>query len=95
MSPAFRPAADIGVTATDDGATVYVAWLPAGPILVLDGAGAVIWTEATEGSADGWIDRVADAFDTPASGIAADVLTFVHTLHSQGLLDEDDAVRAT
>ena len=62
---------------------------------MLDGAGAVIWAEATEGSADGWIDRVADAFDEPASGIAADVLAFVHTLHSQGLLDEGEAARAT
>jgi hypothetical protein len=93
MSPAFRPAADVGVTASPDGATVYVAELPAGPILVLEGAGAVIWAEATEGSADGWIERVADAFDQPAARIAADVLAFVHTLQSQGLLEELDSPR--
>ena len=79
----------------DDGETVYVAPLPAGPILVLDGAGAVIWTEATEGSSDGWVDRVADAFDLPASRIAAEVLAFVHSLRSQGLLEEVEAARAT
>lgn len=95
MTPAFRPGADVGVTASDDGATVYVARLPAGPILVLDGAGAVIWAEATEGSADGWIDRVADAFDVPAAGIAADVLAFVHSLRSEGLLDESDPALQT
>ena len=94
MSPAFRPGADVGVTTGDDG-TVYVARLPAGPILVLDGPGAVIWTEATEGPFDGWVDRVADAFDLPASRIAAEVLAFVHSLRSQGLLDEVEAARAT
>ncbi|GAA2168270.1 coenzyme PQQ synthesis protein D (PqqD) [Humibacillus xanthopallidus] len=95
MTPAFRPAADVGVTVSRDGATVFVARLPAGPILVLDGAGAIIWAEATEGPGDGWIDRVADAFDVPASGIAADALAFVHALCGDGLLDEADAPRAT
>ena len=93
MTPAFRPAPDVGVTLSVDGATVYVARLPAGPILVLDGAGAVIWCEATDGSADGWIERVADAFDVPAAGIAADVLAFVHSLRDDRLLDESEAAR--
>ncbi len=35
VSPAYRPGADVAVTVSDDGATVYVAHLPAGPILVL------------------------------------------------------------
>ena len=95
MSPAYRPGVGVAVTLSDDGATVYVAHLPAGPILVLDGAGAVIWCEATEGSAEGWIDRVADAFDEPATGIAADVLSFVHTLDGQGMLEMFDAALET
>ncbi|WP_404392312.1 PqqD family peptide modification chaperone [Humibacillus xanthopallidus] len=94
MTPAYRAGADVAATTSEDGATVYVARLPAGPILVLAGAGAVIWAEATEGSADGWIDRVADAFDQPAAGIASDVLAFVHTLGSQGLLEAADFTSA-
>jgi hypothetical protein len=95
VSPAFRPAADIGVTAADDGAAVYVARLPAGPILILDGPGAVIWTEATEGPSEGWVDRVADMFDLPASRIAAEILAFVHSLSSQGLIDEVETTRTS
>lgn len=92
MTPAFRPAPDVGVTTSRDGATVYVARLPAGPILVLDGAGAVIWAEATGGTADEWIDRVAEAFDVDAAAIADDARAFVRSLCGDGVLDEGDPV---
>jgi hypothetical protein len=90
MMPAFRPTEGVGVTVADDGTTVYVARMPAGPILVLQGVGAVIWGEATEAPADGWIDRVADAFGVPAAAVAADVLSFVHGLTARGLLEETE-----
>lgn len=90
MMPAYRPAEDVGVSTAEDGTTVYLAHLPAGPILVLDGPGAVIWTEATEAPADGWVERVADAFGVAGAVVAADVLSFVRVLMTQGLLQKID-----
>ncbi len=95
MSPAYRPAADVAVSQSGAGAAVYVAHLPAGPILVLEGPGAVIWCEATEGPAEGWISRVAETFDEPVVGIAADVLAFVRMLGSRDLLDEAESTPET
>jgi hypothetical protein len=65
---------------------LYVAPLPDGPILVLDGVAALIYEEATSGPADGWISRVADATGKSESVITEDVRRFVDDLVQRGVL---------
>lgn len=91
MSAAYRPGPDAGATVSEDGATVYVAHLPGGPLLVLEGAAAVIWLEATTAPGDGWVARVADAFGQPEDAVAADVTTFVDDLRARRLLVAEDS----
>ena len=86
MSPAYRPGPDAGVTVSDDGGTVYVAHLPGGPLLVLEGSAAAIWVEATTAPASGWVGRVADEAGQPEEVIAADVAAFVEDLCARRLL---------
>ncbi|GAA2493461.1 PqqD family protein [Terrabacter carboxydivorans] len=93
MSAAYRPGPDAGVTLSEDGQTVYVAHLPGGPLVVLEGAAAVIWVEATTAPGDGWVSRVADAFGRPEDAIASDVETFVDDLRARRLLVTDDSPR--
>ena len=57
--------------------------MPAGPISVLQGAGAVIWWEATSGPAQGWISRVAETFEQPEEVIGDDVQAFVAMLQER------------
>ncbi|WP_330476601.1 hypothetical protein [Terrabacter sp. C0L_2] len=95
MSAAFRPGPDAGVTVDGDNGTVYVARLPGGPLLVLEGAAAVIWAEATAAPAAGWLSRVAAAVGHAEDVIAADVEDFVADLRARQLLvpvDGDDQV---
>ena len=89
MSPVFRAGPDVAVTPSVDGATVYAARLPAGPIIVLVGAGSIIWQEATSGGSAGWVERVADTFQVLTADIVDDVLAFVEDLSAQGLLARD------
>lgn len=89
MTAAFRVSDDAGVTVGDDGQTVYVASLPAGPLVVLEGAAAVIWSEATGESAAGWVARVAGAVGQVEADIAADVESFVDDLCERGLLQRE------
>ncbi|NUO34135.1 MAG: hypothetical protein HOQ27_03535 [Dermatophilaceae bacterium] len=86
MTAAFRVPTDVGVTVGADGRTVYVASLPAGPLVVLEGAAAVIWTEATAGPADGWLGRVARAVGRPEADVSADAEAFVADLCARGLV---------
>ncbi|MCU1538555.1 MAG: hypothetical protein JWP82_2906 [Humibacillus sp.] len=86
MSPALQVGPDVTVASSPDGTTLYAARLPSGPIVVLEGAGAVIWREATLGEPDGWVDRVAESFDVGRSDIEGDVAAFVDDLVRQGLL---------
>lgn len=88
MSPAFRPGPDTGVTVGDDGQTVYLAHLPAGPILVLEGAAAVIWDEGTTAPTEGWVGRVAASVGEPVGAIAADVEAFVSDLRERRLIED-------
>ncbi|MGO4599364.1 PqqD family peptide modification chaperone [Terrabacter sp. 2RAF25] len=90
MTAAFRVSADAGVTVADDGGTVYVASLPAGPIVVLEGAAALIWSEATGEPAAGWVARVAGAVGQVEADITADVEAFVDELCARGLLQRVD-----
>ena len=86
MTAAFHVSDDAGATLGEDGHTVYVASLPAGPLVVLEGAAAVIWREATRGPADGWVARVAEAVAAADADISADVEAFVVDLCARGLL---------
>lgn len=87
MSPAFRPTRHVGIVVSRDGECVYLARLPDGPLLVLEGVAAAIWAEGTTGPADGWVGRVAEAFDETEARIAADVGRFVADLESQGIIE--------
>jgi hypothetical protein len=86
VTAAYRPGPDAGVTVSDDGQCVYVAHLPGGPLVVLEGAAALIWVEATTEPATGWVARVAEAFGQTEAGIAPDVGAFVADLAARGLL---------
>lgn len=86
MSSAYRVSRDVGVTVGADGLTLYVASLPAGPLVVLEGAAAVIWSQATSGPADGWVGRVADAVGRSEAEITADTEAFVADLCTRGLV---------
>lgn len=88
MTPAFRPGSDTGVTVSEEGRTVYLAHLPAGPILVLEGAAAVIWAEGTTAPAEGWLERVAASVGEPAAAIATDVEAFVADLRERRLIED-------
>ncbi|MBC9821902.1 PqqD family protein [Terrabacter sp. MAHUQ-38] len=88
MTSAFRPGSHTGVTVSDDGQTVYLAHLPAGPILVLEGAAAVIWDEGTTAPAEGWVERVAASVGEPSAAIWADVEAFVSDLRERRLIED-------
>jgi hypothetical protein len=87
MSPAFRASRDVGVIVAHEGDPVYVALLPAGPLLVLEGVAATIWTEATTDPAQGWVARVASAFEATETQVAPDVRRFVADLEARGILE--------
>lgn len=76
-----------GVGTVDHGDIVYAAHLPDGPIVVLDGVAALIWTEACAGDRESIADRVADATDAAPDAIRADVEAFVADLLTRGLLE--------
>ncbi|GAA3711781.1 hypothetical protein GCM10022399_30700 [Terrabacter ginsenosidimutans] len=86
MSAAYRPGPDTGVVVSDDGRSVFVARLPGGPLLVLEGPAAVIWAEATTAPAQGWVSRVAASVDQPEDAISAEVTAFVDDLRARDLL---------
>jgi hypothetical protein len=86
VSAAYRPGPDTGVVVSDDGRLVYVARLPGGPLLVLEGPAAVIWAEATTAPAQGWVSRVAASVDQPEDAISAEVAAFVDDLRARDLL---------
>jgi Coenzyme PQQ synthesis protein D (PqqD) len=82
----YELAADVGVEASGD--AVYLAPLPQGPILVLDGVAALIFTEATQGDREHVVDRVVAQVDGPADEIAIQVPAFLDDLVARGLLVE-------
>jgi hypothetical protein len=67
-------------------ATLYVAPLPDGPIVVLDGVAALIWAEACAGDRENLSSRVAASLDPPGEDIEREVEAFVSTLVERGLL---------
>jgi len=74
------------VAITEDHGIVYVAHLPGGPIVVLEGTAAAIWSEACGGERETIADRVAEAAGVVADEIRGDVDTFVASLVTRGLL---------
>lgn len=86
---AYRPGRAVGVVEGDD--AIYVATLPAGPIVVLEGVAALIWIEACEGDRETLVERVAEATDASPDTVRGHVESFVADLVGRGLLQEPDA----
>ena len=93
MRPAYRRPADVAVVdgepASDGGpATLYLAHLPNGPLLILEGSAASIWRAAVSSAGDSdLVERVADQTGVAPEEIRADVSDFVEDLVAQGLLE--------
>ncbi len=64
----------------------YVAAIPDGPLVVLDGPAFAIWKVA-EGEEDTVVSRVAEVTATSPGSIRADVEHFVERLVEQGFLE--------
>jgi hypothetical protein len=82
----YRPAPGVAVEQREE--AVYLARLPDGPIVALEGTAAVIWIEACSADRRAIAERVADHVDRDAADIATDVDTFLDDLVAQGLLRE-------
>lgn len=84
--PALRRTGDCALS--DDGAgPVYLAKLPDGPIVVLEGAGALIFRELTSASDERWLGRVAAAVGQHEADVAPAVEEFVADLRARGLVE--------
>jgi hypothetical protein len=70
----------------DQVARTYVAPLPDGPLLCLEGTGALIWREALAARPSTVAIRVADAVGLPADEIRPDVDRLLAELVERGLL---------
>ena len=89
----YRPAPAVAVerepeSATSPAARVYLASLPDGPLLYLDGTAAVIWTEAVTAAESSVAVRVADLVGLAAAEVEPDVERFLAELVERGLLVE-------
>ncbi|WP_434966151.1 PqqD family protein [Janibacter indicus] len=85
MSTAMTLGPDVGWTSTDDG-RVYVAFLPRGPVLVLEDTAAVVWHAALEVPREDITAQVASWVGLPVADVEADVESFVTDLVGRGLL---------
>ncbi|MBN7793406.1 PqqD family peptide modification chaperone [Microbacterium sp. 2216-1] len=83
-----RPSDLCAVIDEDD--IVYVAPLPDGPVLVLDGVSALIWQTALDPQIDDTVAYVADATGQRPEDIAGHVEAFVTDLVRRGALVVDD-----
>ncbi|HVL63031.1 MAG TPA: PqqD family protein [Microbacterium sp.] len=80
----YRPGDDVGIV--DHEEKLYVAALPDGPIVVLDGISALIWDEACAGPRETLVDRVAALTTAAPEAIRAHVDGFVADLVARRLL---------
>lgn len=80
----YRPADGLGVVEGD--AAVYLAPLPDGPIMVLDGISGAIWRAACTGPAETIAERAAVGSGIPADDLRETVEAFVAELVGRGLL---------
>lgn len=83
----LRIPSGLGVDVVAD--TVYVAPLPDGPIAVLEGIAALIWSEADGRGRDEIVAALAEATGEQAEAIGQTVQDFVDDLVARGLLAED------
>ena len=72
----------------------YLARMPDGPIIVLDGVAALIFNEATTGEREHLVDRVVDQVDGTREQVDEHVRAIVGRLIADGLLIERSTVRA-
>lgn len=77
----------MAVTAYED--KVYLAHLPDGPIRVLEGTAALIWSRALAVPRSDLDAVLAHEVDTEPGAIHAEVSAFVDALILEGLLIED------
>jgi len=90
---AYRRPGDVAVVdgepAGDGGpATLYLAHLPNGPLLILEGPAALIWRAAVSSAGDSdLVERVADQTGADSEAIRSDVAAFIADLVAQGLLE--------
>ena len=85
----LRPGTDVAYVfdEADDAPRVYLARVPAGPPLVLDGPAALVWEEVTEGGTREEITtRVAEAAGRSVAEVAGDVEHFLDELAGLGLI---------
>lgn len=83
----LRIPSGLGVDVVGD--TVYVAPLPDGPIAVLAGIAALIWSEADGRGRDEVVAALAEATGERVEAIGPTVQDFVDDLVARGLLAED------
>ena len=81
---AYRPGVAVGIVEHDE--VLYVATLPDGPIVVLDGITALIWDEACAGDRETIVERVAAVTAAAPDTIRAHVEGFVADLVARRLL---------
>lgn len=91
---AYRRPADVAVVdgeAAEGGpVAVYLAHVPNGPLLVLEGSAAAIWREAVSSAADADVaDRVAAVVGVATAEIREEVTAFLAELVARGLLEPD------
>jgi hypothetical protein len=83
----MRVAPGVAATVYDD--KVYVARLPDGPIHVLEGTAALVWSRALTVSRSRLVAALSDDVEGDPATIRAEVSAFVDALIEQRLLVED------
>lgn len=91
----YRPASGVAWSRVDrvepSGAAtpvVYLAHLPDGPIVVVEGPGAITWIEAIADDPLALASRVGRHYDVDAGAVEADVDAFIADLVERGLLSD-------
>lgn len=84
----LRPAEHLGVEIDERTSAVYIAALPDGPIVVLEGTAALIWITAGEHPRERVADEVARRTGEAAAVVADAVDAFLADLAARGLLVE-------
>lgn len=84
MSVTYRPSDRLACVAADD--CLYLATVPHGPIVVLEGTAAVVWHLAQDCPVAELAARVATHFDLPVDQAGTDIHALVRDLVAAGLL---------
>jgi hypothetical protein len=78
------------VAATEYEGKVFLAQLPDGPIRVLEGTAALIWTQALAVPRSGLVAALAEEVVGDPATVGAELSAFVDALLEQGLLVDDE-----